>query len=140
MDHQQPETETYPYGKSDSSFQAAGGIEGIEKLVNEFYHQMDTLPEAKIIREMHPKDLTNSIDKLSRFLCGWLGGPKRFQEKYGSIKLPQAHAQFPIGQTERETWLRCMEKAADKQPYQEDFKLYLLKKLQFPASKIQNKK
>ena len=89
---------------------------------------------------MHPKDLTNSIDKLSRFLCGWLGGPKRFQEKYGSIKLPQAHAQFPIGQTERETWLRCMEKAADKQPYQEDFKLYLLKKLQFPASKIQNKK
>lgn len=133
-----PETQAPTYGQGDSSFQAAGGIEGIEKLVKEFYHQMDILPSAKIIREMHPKDLTESIDKLSRFLDGWLGGPKRFREKYGSISLPQAHAQFPIGNAERESWLFCMEKALEKQPYQDGFKSYLLEKLKFPAGKIQN--
>jgi len=117
------------YGIGDASFQAAGGIAGIEKLVEAFYHQMDTLPEAKLIREMHPTDLSMSKDKLSRFLCGWLGGPKRFQAKYGRISLPQAHAQFTIGLSERETWLLCMEKALDQQTYPADFKAYLLKKL-----------
>lgn len=35
-------------------YQAAGRVEGITKLVDEFYLNMDTLPEAKIIRDMHP--------------------------------------------------------------------------------------
>ena len=139
MTGQPIESSSKQYGTGDASFQAAGGIAGIEKLVNDFYQQMDTVPQAKLIRKMHPTDLSVSKDKLARFLCGWLGGPKRFQEKYGSISLPNAHAQFEIGLSERDTWLLCMEKALDQQPYPVDFKAYLLKKLMFPASKIQNK-
>ena len=139
MTDQPSDSTTDQYGIGDTSFQAAGGIAGINTLVKAFYYQMDTLPEAKLIREMHPADLSVSIDKLSRFLCGWLGGPKRFQEKYGSINLPQVHAHLAIGLSERETWLLCMEKALDQQTYPADFKAYLLKKLLFPASKIQNK-
>jgi len=139
MTVQPSDSSTNQYGIGDASFQAAGGISGIDKLVEAFYYQMDTLPEAKLIREMHPADLSVSKDKLSRFLCGWLGGPKRFQEKFGSIKLPQAHAQFAIGLSEREAWLLCMKKALDQQTYPAGFKAYLLEKLLFPASKIQNK-
>ena len=41
-------------------YQAAGELDGITKLVDEFYVKMDTLPEAKIIRAMHPEDLAES--------------------------------------------------------------------------------
>jgi len=45
------------YGIEDASFKAAGGVEGIRKLVEDFYRIMDTLPDATVIRNMHPDDL-----------------------------------------------------------------------------------
>ncbi|MCG8337783.1 MAG: group II truncated hemoglobin [Proteobacteria bacterium] len=139
MAQQTADTDTRQYGDGDCSFQSAGGETGIKKLVETFYHKMDTLPEAKTIRDMHPEDLTVSIDKLYRFLVGWLGGPKLFHEKYGPIKLPVAHSKFPIGLKEKHAWLLCMQKALEEQPYKEDFKEYLMEQLSFPATKIQNR-
>lgn len=124
------------YGQGDASFIAAGGVDGITALVERFYFYMDELPEAAIIRRMHPADLTASKDKLARFLCGWLGGPRRYQPRYGSIRIPHAHARFPIGEAERDAWLRCMTKAAADQPYDEDFRRYLLAALSVPAERV----
>lgn len=124
------------YGIRDTSFKTAGGIEGIDKLVDDFYRFMDELPEAAAIRAMHPADLKISRDKLARFLCGWLGGPKRYNEKYGEIHIPRAHAHFRIGCDERDAWLACIEKAIALQPYAEDFREYLLRELRVPAGRI----
>lgn len=124
------------YGEGDASFQAAGGIEGITALVDRFYAWMDELPQAQEIRRMHPDDLAVSKDKLARFLCGWLGGPKRYQEAYGPISIPGAHARFPIGSAERDAWLECMRRAIDEQPYAEAFKAYLLRQLAVPAERV----
>ena len=44
------------YGDGATSFNAAGGVEGIRRLVDDFYDFMDTLPEAETIRRMHPND------------------------------------------------------------------------------------
>ena len=127
------------YGTGDASFRAAGGEAGIRRLVDCFYDYMASLPVAAHIRDMHPADMAGSRDKLFRFLCGWLGGPKLFQEKYGPIRLPVAHQHFEIGHAEKEAWLTCMKKALADQPFQESFKVYMLEKLQFPAEKIRNK-
>lgn len=132
-------TEQRPYGQGDASFQAAGGYEGIKQLVDAFYSAMDTLPEAAGIRAMHPADLTSSADKLTLFLCGWLGGPKLFAEKYGAIAIPRFHMAFPIGPAERDAWLLCMKVAADQQPFAEDFKQYLLQQLYIPAERSRNR-
>lgn len=121
------------YGDGDASFQAAGGVAGLRRLVDEFYRQMDTLPEAAGIRAMHPADLSAAADKLHRFLCGWLGGPKLYMEKYGSIHIPSAHAHLAIGEDERDAWLLCMERALARQDYPEDFRRYLLHALFRPA-------
>lgn len=129
------QTDVRPYGVEDSSFQAAGGQQGIFQLVDEFYRQMDQLEEASTIRAMHPDDLSGSVDKLARFLCGWLGGPKLYREKYGSIHIPQAHKPFDIGCEERDAWLLCMRKALELQPYAEDFKAYMLEQLWRPAER-----
>jgi hemoglobin len=124
------------YGTGDASFLAAGGEAGILKLVEAFYQAMEEEPQARVIRAMHPDDLTVSIDKLARFLCGWTGGPKRYAEKYGGIAIPPAHAHLPIGEAEKDAWLLCMHKALQQQNYAASFKDYLLKQLAVPASRI----
>ena len=123
------------YGEGDTSFQAAGGETGLKRLVIRFYEHMETLPEAKVIRDMHPQDLDVTIDKLYRFLCGWLGGEKLFAKKYGPIMIPKAHEHLEINEQERDMWLLCMQKAVDEQPYADDFKAYLMRELFVPAER-----
>lgn len=124
------------YGDGDATHQALGGIEGIRRLVVAFYEEMDTLPEARRIRRLHASDLTVSIDKLARFLSGWTGGPKLYAEKYGPIRIPIVHQHLPVGEAERDAWLRCMERALERMGYPEDLKAYMLRELFVPAERI----
>ena len=117
-------------------YQAAGGLEGLTKLVDEFYAIMDTLPEARTIRNMHPQGLAESRKKLTYFLSGWLGGPMLFQQHYGPISIPGAHKRFPIGYEERDAWLLCMQRALAAQPFSTELKDYLLAALSIPAERI----
>ena len=123
------------YGTEDASYKAAGEYEGIKALCDAFYDAMEVLPVAARIRAMHPQDLTESRDKLTRFLCGWLGGPRLYREKYGPIAIPAAHAHLPIGEAERDAWLACMAEALKTQDYAADFKDYLLTQLFVPAER-----
>ena len=77
------------YGVGDASFQAAGGEAGIRRLVDDFFDRMGSDDRFKTIWEMHPANKAISRDKLARFLCGWLGGPKLYREKYGGISIPR---------------------------------------------------
>lgn len=124
------------YGTADASYQAAGGIEGIRRLVDDFYDVMERWEAAQTIRGMHAEDLGVARDKLACFLSGWLGGPKLFQERYGSISIPSFHASWPIGEAERDAWLGCMAQAIEMQPYTPEFKEYLLRQLRVPAERI----
>ena len=117
-------------------YHEAGELAGITRLVDTFYVNMDTLPEAEIIRKMHPQDLAEPRKKLTYFLCGWLGGPRLYQEHYGPISIPGFHKQFPIGSDERDAWLLCMEQAIAVQPYSDPFKEYLLAALRVPAERV----
>lgn len=126
----------YQYGTEDASYRAAGELKGITQLVDCFYDYMDKLPEATTIRKMHPKDLALSRDKLTCFLSGWLGGPRLFSEKYGSLSIPKVHQHLSVESNERDAWLLCMKRAAHDQPYEESFKKYLLEQLLVPAERI----
>ena len=75
---------TARFGVGDASYQAAGGIEGLRRLVDDFYRIMDESAVAADIRRMHPQSLEQARDKLACFLSGWLGGPRLYQEKYGA--------------------------------------------------------
>ncbi len=130
---------TPAYGVGDASFQAAGGEAGLRQLVDAFYDLMDLAPAAAGIRALHPADLAVSRDKLWRFLCGWLNGPKLYQEKYGPISIPRVHMHLAIGSAERDAWLRCMQRALAQQPFAEDFKQYLLFELSKPAERVGNR-
>ena len=124
------------YGISDNSYKAAGELAGITRLVDDFYDNMSTFPEAKIIRDMHSSDLTESRKKLAYFLSGWLGGPRIYAATFGSLSIPAAHQHLPVGEAESEAWLHCMLKALEIQPYEEAFKVYLITQLRVPAERI----
>ncbi|NQD96142.1 group II truncated hemoglobin [Pseudomonas sp. CrR25] len=124
------------YGVADASYQAAGGLDGLRRLVDDFYRLMDQLPELADLRRLHAVSLESPRDKLTCFLSGWLGGPKLFSEKYGAIAIPSFHAQWPIDERLSELWLSCMAQAIALQPFAADFADYLLAQLRVPAQRI----
>lgn len=124
------------YGFGDATYQSVGEYEGLVKLVDDFYDAMDALPEAQKIRSMHRDDLSESRSKLVYFLSGWMNGPDIYQDNYGSINIPKAHAHLKVGEEERDAWLLCMKVALEKQPYPEELKNYLLDQLAKPAEMI----
>ena len=127
---------TPEYGVNDTSYQAAGGLDGITALVNTFYGYMDSIPEAEKIRQQHNPDLSLSRTKLTYFLSGWLGGPRMYKENFGSINIPGAHRHLNTTIEDRDAWLLCMQKAIDDQPYENLFKSYLYTQLCVPANRI----
>lgn len=89
-------------------FARLGGHDAVVRLVDAFYEQMDTLPEAGGIRAMHPADLTTVKATLVKFLCEWTGGPTNYSEDHGPPQLRRRHLPFSIGEAERDAWLACM--------------------------------
>lgn len=124
------------YGQADATFLAAGGEVGIRKLIDDFYDIMASNPAYKTIFDWHPADTELSRDKLARFLCGWMGGPRRYSEKFGPINIPGAHSHLGIGSGERDQWLNCMAEALAKQEYPDSLKSYLSEQLAVPAGRI----
>lgn len=92
-------------------FDMLGGEPGVRALVDTFYDYMDTLPEARSIRDMHPADLAGSRDKLFWFLCGWLGGPPHYIQRFGHPRLRARHLPFAIDDAARDQWMLCMDRA-----------------------------
>lgn len=84
-----------------------GGEDGIRRLTRRFYALMDSEPEARACRDIHPKSLEESEQKLFEFLSGWLGGPQLFVERRGHPMLRARHDHAPIGQKEMRGWLMC---------------------------------
>ncbi len=97
-----------------SLYDLIGGEAGLRSLVDRFYDLLDSSPEAKDIRALHPKSLKQSREKFFMFLSGWSGGPPLYIEKHGHPRLRMRHQPFSIGVLERDQWLWCMNKALDE--------------------------
>jgi hemoglobin len=101
---------------NSTPYDVMGGEQAILTLVDRFYFYMDTLPEAKGIRAMHQPGLASAKAKLFKFLSGWLGGPNLFIEEFGHPMLRARHLPFAIGESERDQWMLCMNKALAETP------------------------
>lgn len=97
-----------PVDNEKTIYEMMGGGDRVRELVDSFYDLMELEPEFKILRGLHPADLTSSRDKLFMFLCGWMGGPNLFVEKFGHPRLRARHLPFSIGSEERDQWVTCM--------------------------------
>ncbi len=92
-------------------FEWIGGEAKVRALVDRFYDLMDIEPGYVELRAAHGNMLEDARQKLFWFLCGWLGGPQHYTEKFGHPRLRMRHMPFSIGVQERDQWLACMDQA-----------------------------
>ena len=95
----------------ETPFEWVGGEARVRELVERFYDLMSLEPAYAELRATHGSDLTQARDKLFWFLCGWLGGPNHYIERFGHPRLRMRHMPFAIGIRERDQWVACMDQA-----------------------------
>ena len=121
-----------------SPFERIGGVEGVERLVDAFYANMDRFAEARAIREMHAKNLAPIIATLKLYFIEWMGGPKDYSLSRGHPRLRMRHARFPIDVAARDAWLLCMAEALDATVAEEDLKIGLARAFANLADHMRN--
>jgi hemoglobin len=95
----------------DTPFEWLGGEAKVKALTERFYDLMDLEPGYAALRAAHGPDLGGAREKLFWFLCGWLGGPQHYTDRFGHPRLRMRHMPFKIGEVERDQWLACMAQA-----------------------------
>ena len=103
-----------PPASGPTPFEQLHGIDGVRRLVDRFYDLMDLEHAYAGLRALHPVELTGSRDKLHWFLCGWLGGPQHYVERFGHPMLRARHLPYRIGIAERDQWMACMIQAMEE--------------------------
>ena len=92
-------------------FEHLGGEAAVRALVERFYDLMDLEPDYAALRATHGSTLDDARQKLFWFLCGWLGGPDHYVERFGHPRLRMRHLPFSIGVKERDQRVACMDQA-----------------------------
>jgi hemoglobin len=120
-------------------YEAIGGDATVRRLTHRFYELMDTLPEAKNCRAIHPPDLAGSEAKLYDYLTGYLGGPPVYVEKYGHPRLRSRHFGAAIGPAERDEWMLCFRRAMEETIYNPKLRDIIWPPIERLAFHMQNK-
>ena len=92
-------------------FERIGGEARVRELVDRFYDLMDLDADLADLRAAHGSSLDQARQKLFWFLCGWMGGPNYYIERFGHPRLRARHLPFSIGTKERDQWVICMGRA-----------------------------
>ncbi len=92
-------------------YERLGGEAGLAAYVDRFYELMQSDPAAAAIWAMHRRDLGDLKARLVAFLCGFVGGPVVYPQKYGAPMMRARHLPFPIDEKARDLWLSCAYRA-----------------------------
>jgi hemoglobin len=120
-------------------FEQIGGQPTVDRIIDAFYDAMDTLPEARIIRVLHPEDLGNTRAVLKKFLAEWLGGSRTYSQERGHPRLRARHLPFSIGDEERDAWILCMRRAMEQVVTDAQAREWILQKLSGVADWMRNR-
>jgi len=120
-------------------FDWIGGEPKVEALVERFYDLMDLEPAYAQLRAVHGTSLDNARQRLFWFLCGWLGGPQHYTDRFGHPMLRARHLPFAIGDLERDQWMACMRQAMEETHVPQQLRVALGDAFQKTADWMRNK-
>lgn len=93
-------------------YDAVGGEAVFRRLVARFYEGVALDP---VLRPLYPdEDLTAAQERLTLFLMQYWGGPTTYSEQRGHPRLRMRHAEWVIGERERDAWIGHMRTAIDE--------------------------
>ena len=117
-------------------YEAAGGAETFERIVDRFYAGVAGDP---LLRPLYPADLSASRRHLALFLMQYFGGPSTYSEQRGHPRLRMRHLPFPIGQAERDAWMRHMRAAVEAEALAGEVRAALLDYFELAATFMINR-
>ena len=90
-------------------YDQVGGEPVFRALVDRFYEGVALDP---VLRPLYPEqDLSGARDRLTLFLMQYWGGPTTYSDTRGHPRLRMRHAEWVIGERERDAWLGHMHAA-----------------------------
>ena len=99
------------------------GDKRLNQLIDAFY---DRVFESSIIGPLFNKTDKEVIkDKQFCFLTQFLGGPPRYNMKYGNPRMRMRHLPHKIDENARNEWLKLMKEAIETLDWDEDYKIAL---------------
>ena len=85
-----------------SLYDRVGGRDWFFSLVGRFYAAVAVDP---VLRPMYPEDdLDGATQRLALFLIQYWGGPDDYEKSRGHPRLRRRHAEFLIGDLQRQVW------------------------------------
>ena len=90
------------------------GDEPIMQLVTLFY---DKVKHDTTLRPLYRDDLDIPVLHLQQYLIQRFGGPTEYEQNRGSPRLKFRHVPFPIGQDERDQWMKLMRQAVEESKF-----------------------
>lgn len=112
------------------------GDENLRLLVTYFYNEVFKSEIIGSLFARSDKDIV--MDKQYCFLSQYLGGPLRYNEKYGSPKMRKRHIPHKIDEAAKVEWLSLMKKAIYKLDIEDSFKESLYQCFPTLADHMQN--
>jgi hemoglobin len=91
-----------------SLYDAIGGQETIDELVNAFYPRVY---EDETLRPLFQGDMEEIMRKQRLFLPQFLGGPALYSMEFGPPAMRQRHLPHEVTPKRAQAWLRCMKEA-----------------------------
>lgn len=116
-------------------YEAIGGLETIEKIVDAFYKRV---AEHPLLIPIFPEDLTETAHKQKLFLTQFFGGPRLYEAERGHPMLRRRHLPFPITPSRRDAWLECMEAALVEAGVEEPYRAVMFEKMTLTANHMMN--
>lgn len=112
------------------------GDERLLQLLRTFYDKVFASP---IIGPLFNESIKETIlDKQFCFLTQYLGGPPRYNEKYGFPKMRQSHMKHTITAVHSEEWLKLMKESIQSLEWDDRLKVALYNCFPMMAQHMQN--
>lgn len=121
--------------RNQTIYDAIGGLETIEKIVEAFYRRVAKHP---LLIPIFPEDLTETARKQKLFLTQFFGGPRLYETERGHPMMRRRHLPFPITPSRRDAWLECMEEALDEANIEEPYRTVMFERLTMTANHMMN--
>ncbi len=121
--------------EAQSIYEAIGGDDAIDALVEAFYDRVSKHPD---LIPIFPDDFTEVARKQKQFLTQFFGGPPLYIMEHGHPMMRKRHLRFQITPTRRNAWLACMEGALEEAKIEEPYRSAMFDRLILTANHMMN--
>ncbi|MCQ6559146.1 globin domain-containing protein [Paenibacillus mendelii] len=113
-----------------TTFDDVGGLEGVRRITEAFYPKVQQHP---LLAPLFPEDIMPVMEKQTKFLSQFFGGPSYYTDEYGNPKMRARHLPFPITPAHADAWLDCMRRALAETDLPDELQRFVLDRLSGPA-------